>query len=54
MPKRIQTIISKDGNSTEHPKKSVATEHTSTMEPVTEKNPKIKEKNPEINKINYL
>ena len=44
-PKSIQTIISKDGNPTEHHQKSVATEHISTMEPVTEKVPKINTKN---------
>ena len=41
MPNRIMTIISKDGNATEHYEKSVATEHISTMEPVTKKIPKI-------------
>ena len=40
-PKSILTVISKDGNPTEHHQKSVATEHISTMEPVTEKVPKI-------------
>ena len=35
------TTISKDGNATEHYEKSVVTEHISTMEPHTEKIPKL-------------
>ena len=40
MPNSILTTISKDGNAAEYYKKSVATEHISTMEPVKEKNSK--------------
>ena len=41
MPNSILTTISKDNNAAEYYKKSVVTEHISTMEPVTEKIPKI-------------